>query len=94
MTRQELEKLYENYPDVVDLKQFRQMLGGVCEITARRLLQENIVQHYLIRYTYYIPKKCVIDYVMSKHYKQYKKLLKHKVVIGNDEKSKKKNWEA
>ena len=80
MTRLELEKLYKNYPEVVNLKQFREMLGGVCEITARRLLQENIVQHYLIRYTYYIPKTCVIDYVMSKHYKKYKKLLKHQIV--------------
>ena len=79
MTRQELEKFFRNYPDVVDIQQFREMLGGVCEGTARKLLQENIVEHYVVRCTYYIPKKCVIDYIQSKHYKKYSKLLKHKV---------------
>lgn len=80
MTRLELEKLYKNYPDVVDIQQFRQMLGGICEGTARKLIQENLVEHLVVRCTYFIPKECVIDYVMSKHYKNYKKLLKHQIV--------------
>lgn len=94
MSRKELENLFKSYPDVVDIQQFREMLGGVCEGTARKLLQEHLVEHRVVRCTYYIPKSCIIDYLLSNHYKQYKKLLKHKVVIGNDKKPKKQNWEA
>ena len=77
-SQKELEKIFKGYPDVVDIQQFRQMLGGICEGTARKLLQENLVEHFVVRCTYFIPKKCVIDYLMSKHYKNYKKLLKHR----------------
>lgn len=94
MSRKELENLFKSYPDVVDIQQFREMLGGVCEGTARKLLQEHLVEHRVVRCTYYIPKSCVIDYLLSKHYHNYKKLLKHKVIIGNEDKSKTKNKEA
>lgn len=79
MTRKELEKLFSSYPDVVDLQQFRQMLGGIGDGTARKLMQEQLVQHYVIRCTYYIPKQSVIEYVMSKHYKNYSKSLKAQI---------------
>lgn len=70
------EKLFESYPDVVTLPEFREMLGGIGDTTARKLMRGNHVQHFCIRHTYLIPKENVIDYVLSKHYAQYRKELK------------------
>ena len=79
MTRTQYEKLFAEYPDVVTLPQFCKMLGGIGDNTARKLMQENIVRHFVIDHAYMIPKKCVIDYVMSKHYKLYRLKLKAKL---------------
>jgi len=68
--------LFESYPDVVDLEQFREMLGGIADSTARKLIRENRVKHYNIRNTYLIPKDWVVEYVLSKHYASYKRKLK------------------
>lgn len=73
------EKLFQEYPDVVTLNQFRQMLGGIADSTARKIMRENQVFHYSIRRTYYIPKTSVIDYVMSKAYARYKEQLKARI---------------
>ena len=70
------EKLFEAYPDVVTLLELREMLGGSGDTTARKLMRGNHVQHFCIRHTYLIPKASVIDYVLSKHYAQYRKELK------------------
>lgn len=80
-TRAQLTKLYESYPDVVDLKQFREMLGGICDSMARRLIQGDYVEHFVIGGTYLIPKKCVIDYILSRHYKVLQLKLKHHIQI-------------
>ena len=69
------EDLFKSYPDVVTLPVFRKMLDGIADSTARKLVQENHVEHYYIRDTYLIPKQCVIDYVLGKHYAQYRKKL-------------------
>ncbi len=50
------EKLFEDYPDVVNIKTFREMLGGISEQSARRLMRENRVKHYFVSLTYMIPK--------------------------------------
>jgi hypothetical protein len=71
--------LFKPYPDVVNLGQFKQMLGGIADNTARKLLKDNHVQHFYIRETYLIPKVWVIKYVLSKHYVSYKEKLKYKV---------------
>ncbi len=72
-------ELFKDYPDVVDLIQFRAMLGGIADSTARKLMRSNAVKHFYIRDTYMIPKKCVIDYVLSEHYAEYKHSLKVQV---------------
>ena len=79
MTRTQYERLYADYPDIVTLEQFRQMLGGIGDTTARKLMQENIVRHFVIEHAYMIPKTCVIDYVMSKHYHIHRMKLKAKI---------------
>ncbi len=78
-SRSHYEELFKNYPDVVTLPGFLKMLGGIGDSTARKLVRGNHVKHFYIRDTYYIPKSCVIDYVRSKHYAEYKKKLKVQV---------------
>lgn len=56
-------ELFKDYPDVVTLVQFREMLGGIADSTARKLVRANIVKHFYIRDTYMIPKEYVIEYV-------------------------------
>ena len=73
------EQRYQEYPDVVTLSQFREMMGGIGDSTARKLMQGNHVRHYYIKNTYLIPKAWVIDYIMSSHYAAYKKELKAQV---------------
>ena len=46
------EKLFEAYPDVVTLPEFREMLGGIGDTTARKLMRGNYVRHFL--YSAYI----------------------------------------
>ncbi len=74
-SRKNYEELFKAYPDVVTLIQFRKMLGGIADSTARKLVQEDHVEHFYIRDTYFIPKQCAIDYILGKHYAQYKKKL-------------------
>lgn len=76
-------KFYEDYfsayPDVVALDQFRKMLGGMGDVQARRLMQQNHVKHFFIRGTYLIPKANVIDYILSTHYARYRIKLKAQI---------------
>ena len=79
MTRFEYERKMERYPDVVTIEQFREMLGGIADGTARKLLRGGRVQHFMIRTTYYIPKIRVIDYLVSQHYRKYRHKLRHRI---------------
>ena len=72
-------ELFKDCPDVVDLIQFREMLGGIADSTARKLVRAGTVRSFYIRNTYMIPKKCVIDYVTGEHYAEYKHSLKVQV---------------
>jgi len=71
--------LYADYPDVVTLPEFRQMLGGFVDTTARKLIRTEAVHHFYIRDTYLIPKTSVINYILSEQYTQYKKMFKAQV---------------
>ena len=72
-------RIFEPYPDVVTLEQFRTMLGGIGDSTARKLLKGNHVKHFYIRDTYMIPKVWVIEYILSDHYAEYRQKLKAQV---------------
>ena len=43
------ETLFEKYPDVVTLGDFRALLGGVGDCTARKIVRANHVYHFYIR---------------------------------------------
>lgn len=70
MTRFEYERKFESYPDLLTLEQFRAMLGGIADGTARRLMRENRVEHFMVNTTYYI---------CSQHYRFYRRKLKHRI---------------
>jgi len=77
--REHYEKLFTPYPDVVTLPEFREMLGGIGDTTARKIIRGNHVYHFYIRDTYLIPKPSVVDYVLSEHYTEYSKKLKVRI---------------
>lgn len=77
--RRYYELRFAAYPDLVTLPQFCEMLGGIGDSTARKLMRENRVKHYYIRTTYLIPKPWVIDYILSDHYAEYKDKLRVRV---------------
>lgn len=64
-TREHYENLFANYPDVVLLKDFRLMLGGITEKTALKILEQGKVKFFFIRRRHMIPKICIIDYLMG-----------------------------
>lgn len=77
------ENLFINYPDVVELPIFCEIMGGIADSTARKLLQNNHVRHFCVSRRfgdrYMIPKEYIIDYILSEHYGKYKDLLKAQV---------------
>ena len=88
MTRKDLKILFREYPDVVSLPEMCTMMGGIGDSTARKLLRSGRIKSFLIRSTYYIPKKCVIDYLLSDHYKMYRQELKHGIKVSEEPKAK------
>ena len=88
MTRKELKILFREYPDVVSLPEMCTMMGGIGDSTARKLLRSGRIKSFLIRSTYYIPKKCVIDYLLSDHYKMYRQELKHGIMVSENQTAK------
>lgn len=70
--KQYYEKLFKDYPDVVDLISFRKMLGGISDCAARRLMRKNRVKHFTISNIYWIPKIWAIQYLVSKKYEEDK----------------------
>ena len=64
------ERKFLGYPELVTTQELREMLGGVCENTALRVLRANQIHHYRIRGAYRIPKECVIDYMLTEEYEK------------------------
>lgn len=57
--------MFERYPDVVEVDQLREMLGGISRKLAYRLLAEREIHSVRVGRTYKIPKACVIDYLLN-----------------------------
>lgn len=56
--------MFNNYPDVVDIKQLREMLGvGITK--AYTLVNNNIIPSKKIGREYKIPKVMVINYLIN-----------------------------
>jgi len=70
---------FADYPDVLTIPLFCKMMGGICDKTARKLINENHVKYLHVRNAYLIPKEWAIDYILSTHYAKYRPMLKGKV---------------
>ena len=75
--RKDYRDLFKDYKDVVYLKQVAEMLSGINTKIIRKLLLKSFV----IDGIYYIPKVWLIDYILSESYQEYKKILKHTIIL-------------
>ncbi|RRJ65097.1 DNA-binding protein [Paenibacillus oralis] len=57
--------MFQNYPDVVNVPQLCEMLGGISTKSAYKLLQGNKIKHFRIGRAYKIPKANIISYLRS-----------------------------
>ena len=55
--------MFTDYPDVVNVEQLCEMLGGASVKSVYRLLKEGSIQSYWIGKRYRIPKISVIEYL-------------------------------
>jgi excisionase family DNA binding protein len=55
--------IFREYPDVVNVEQMCDMLGGISAKTAYRLLRQNQIKHFKIGRTYKIPKLHIFEYL-------------------------------
>lgn len=66
--RNKYKRQFKQYPDLVSVLMFREMLGGIGDSFARRLIREQKVKAIFVKPHYWIPKESVIDYVLSEDY--------------------------
>lgn len=62
--------LFPNYPDVVDIPQLCEMLGGISRKTAYKLMRDNEIAHLKVGHlkvgrSYKIPKCHIIAYLQK-----------------------------
>jgi len=55
--------LFKEYPDVVNIEQMCEMLGGISTKTGYRILRENKINHFKIGRAYKIPKISILIYL-------------------------------
>jgi len=79
--REKYTKLFAKYPDVVELNDLLEMLGGVSESYVRPLLRNGIIKSFKLGNgkIYKIPKEYLIDFVVSDAYQDYKCRLKSQI---------------
>lgn len=58
-------EIFKKYPDVVNIQQLCEMLGGICTKTAYTLLKTESIKYFKIGNKYMIPKCCIIEYIKS-----------------------------
>ena len=55
--------LFTKYPDVVNVHQMCEMLGGICDKTAYRLLKSGEIKSFIVGRHYRIPKLNILEYL-------------------------------
>ena len=55
--------LFSEYPDVVNVEQMCEMLGGICDKTAYRLLKSGEIKSFIVGRHYRIPKLNIMEYL-------------------------------
>ena len=62
-TREAYKLMFANYPDVVNIEQMCEMLGGISTKTGYRLLREGRIKSLMIGRRYRIPKIYILEYL-------------------------------
>ena len=57
--------MFADYPDIVNLEQMRNMLGGISSTLAYKIFKTNIIKSKKVGREYRIPKINVIKYMMT-----------------------------
>lgn len=57
--------MFQSYPDIVNVPQMCEMLGGISTKTGYKLLQAKKINHFRIGRAYKIPKVNVTTYLQS-----------------------------
>lgn len=57
--------MFTEYPDIVNLVQMKQMLGGISDSLAYRILREKEIKSKKVGREYKIPKVNVINYITA-----------------------------
>lgn len=65
--KEQYSKMFSNYPDIIDIEQMRDMLGGISRTLAYRLIKENEVKAMKIGRQYKIPKANIISYIINQN---------------------------
>ena len=55
--------LFTEYPDVVNVEQLCEMLGGICDKTAYRLLKSGEIKSFIVGRHYRIPRLNILEYL-------------------------------
>lgn len=65
MRLQKHDKMFREYPDVVNIQQMCAMLGGIGPNTAYQLLKAGNIRYIRIGKSFKIPKICIIEYLLN-----------------------------
>ena len=57
--------MFADYPDVVNVRQLCEMLGGIGQKAAYRLLHDGCICYFKIGKGFRVPKASVIDYLKA-----------------------------
>lgn len=59
--------MFDNYPDIVNFKQMREMLGNIGPTLAYKLLRNGTIKSIKVGRAYRIPKINIINYLMQNY---------------------------
>lgn len=61
--REIYQAMFREYPDVVNVEQLCEMLGGISTKTAYRLLRSGTIKNLVVGRRYRIPKIYILEYL-------------------------------
>lgn len=64
-TRKTYSKMLQGYPDVLDVEQIRNVLGGISKRTIYKLLKEGKIDSIKVGREYRVTKINMIDFLMN-----------------------------
>lgn len=63
MEKENLYKIFYNYPDIVNVEQMCEMLGDISKKSGYKLLKEKKIKSIIIARRYKIPKIYILEYL-------------------------------